>query len=130
MDTGSARPPLPSYTAITPVTRAPDRNEPATKTDLPASRAVNPAAESSNSRQATEHESKHEKMLDKLQPQLERKNIVDAESKSVIFVATNSDTGEVVRQVPSETLRRLRAYAQSTSEQQAVPAEKHIERTA
>ena len=63
-------------------------------------------------------------------PQVERRNVVDPESNSVIYVATNTDTSEVVRQVPSETLRRLRAYAESLETQTAAAGTSNVQRTA
>lgn len=114
MDTALIRSPLPSYTAITPVARAPERIEPAAKTELPASATVNPASDTDQSRKSPENTRSE---LPFSQAQLDRQNILDPESESYIYVATNSDTGEVIRQVPSETLRRLRAYAKVMAEQ-------------
>lgn len=128
METGLARPPLPSYTAITPVSRAPDRTEPATKTDLPATNTVRPATDGDSSTSVASQNADRSPAVAG-QRQLERKNIVDPESQSIIFVATDSDSGEVVRQVPSETLRRLRAYAKSVTEQANTETGKDLERT-
>ncbi|WP_346894562.1 hypothetical protein [uncultured Roseibium sp.] len=129
METALVRPPLPSYTAITPATRAPERTEPATKTDLPASNTVTPSAEGEQNRPTAENEKRGETRLDAVRPQIERKNIVDAESDSLIYVATDSDSGEVVRQVPSETLLKLRAYAKTVSDQSNETANQGVERT-
>jgi uncharacterized FlaG/YvyC family protein len=129
METASVRPPLPSYTAITPATRAPERTEPATKTDLPVSNTVTPSAEGDQGRPAAENEKRGETRLDAIRPQIERKNIVDPESDSLIYVATDSNSGEVVRQVPSETLLKLRAYAKTVSDQSNETANQGVERT-
>lgn len=129
METALVRPPLPSYTAITPATRAPERTEPATKTDLPASNTVTPSAEGEQNRPTAENERRGETRLDAIRPQIERKNIVDPESDSLIYVATDSDSGEVVRQVPSETLLKLRVYAQTVSDQSNETANQGVERT-
>lgn len=130
MDTGPARPPLPSYTAITPVTRAPDRNEPAAQTELPVTSTVTPATEDDESRRAAEHDTRYEPPLESLKPELDRETIIDPESDSVVFIATDSESGEVVYQIPIETLRKLRAYARSMSEQANEQTSKGIERTA
>ena len=129
LDTGIARPPSPTYTAITPVTRAPERNQPAASTDLPAEETVRPSAEASNGQRAANNEQDRRSLLESITPQLERRNVEDPESKSFIYVATNTDTGEVVRQVPSETLRRLRAYAQTIAQQETPPATQTFQRT-
>ena len=129
METALARPPLPSYTAITPETRAPDRTEPATKTDLPASNTVKPSTEGDQGRRAADNQKRGETRFDAIRPQIERKNIVDPESDSLIYVATDSDSGEVIRQVPSETLRKLRVYAKTVSDQSNETTSRGVERT-
>ncbi len=129
METALVRPPLPSYTAITPASRAPERTEPATKTDLPASNTVTPSAQGEQNRPTAENEGRGETRLDAVRPQIERKNIVDPESDSLIYVATDSNSGEVVRQVPSETLLKLRAYAKTVSDQSNETANQGVERT-
>ncbi|MET1411308.1 hypothetical protein ABVF61_03515 [Roseibium sp. HPY-6] len=121
LDTGIARPPSPTYTAITPVTRAPEKTEPAARTELPARETVAPATDSAESQSTAQDRRDGKSLFESTTPQLDRRNVVDPESNSVIYMATNTDTGEVVRQVPSETLRRLRAYAESI-ETQATPA--------
>ncbi|WP_417689748.1 hypothetical protein [Roseibium sp.] len=115
MDSALVRPPLPSYTAITPVTRAPERVQPATKTELAPENTVKPSAGANEARRSAENNVTKEPLNQAVQ--LERKNVRDPESESLIFIAMDSDTGEVVRQVPSETLRRLRAYAKTISDQ-------------
>ncbi|MEJ8474844.1 hypothetical protein [Roseibium algae] len=115
MEASFVRPPSPSYTAITPATRAPERIEPAAKTELPARSTVSPSAEADDSRRASDNQRSNEPTAPG--QTLERKNIRDPESKTLIYVATDSDTGEVVHQVPSETLRRIRAYAKTISDQ-------------
>ncbi|MBD1547822.1 hypothetical protein [Roseibium aggregatum] len=123
METGLARPPLPSYTAITPATRAPERNEPAAKTDLPASNTVTPAAQgggsarASNDRNGGSQQYPDPRELSNTGRKLEHKIIVDQESNSIIYQSTDSLSGEVVRQIPSEVLRKLRAYAKTITDQ-------------
>ena len=122
LDTGIARPPSPTYTAITPVTRAPEKARSAVKTDVPAAAAVGPSKDSHSANGTPRNGDGKSAELDAQKATLERRNIVDPESESIIFVARNTDTGEVVRQVPSESLRRLRAYAKAI-EAQAAPAQ-------
>lgn len=129
MEVGLARPPSPSYTAITPISKAPDKNEPTVKTELPARQTVTPSSENNESRRATDNPLNREPSRES-QPRLERRNVIDPESESVIYVATNSDTGEVVRQIPSETLRKLRAYAKTISDQSTALTSQSVVRTA
>ena len=129
METALVRPPLPSYTAITPVTRAPDRTEPAAKTDLPVANTVTPTTAVDQGRRAADDEKRGETLFDAVKPQIDRKNIVDPESDSLIYVATDSNSGEVVRQVPSETLLKLRVYAKSISDQSNDTTRQGVERT-
>ncbi|WP_417670886.1 hypothetical protein [Roseibium sp.] len=128
METALARPPLPSYTAITPATRAPERVEPASKTELTPAQTVNPSVDADDSRRLADNSRSQEPTTQSTQ--VERKNIRDPESDSLIFIATDSDTGEVVRQVPSETLRRLRAYAKTISDQANEARAQNVVRTA
>jgi len=129
LDTGIARPPSPTYTAITPVTRAPEKNEPAARTELPARETVGPSTDSSESQLSAQNSRDGKSLFESVTPQLDRRNVVDPESNSVIYQATNTDTGEVVRQVPSETLRRLRAYAESIETQTTQAPASNLQRT-
>jgi len=116
METGLARPPLPSYTAISPVERAPQRTEPSARTELSEGRAVNPSEETETARRTAENASESETR--QAESRIERRNFVDLDSNTLIFQATDSETGEVIRQIPSETLRRLRAYAETIANQE------------
>ncbi|WP_305983979.1 hypothetical protein [Roseibium sp. MMSF_3544] len=129
LDTGIARPPSPTYTAITPVTRAPEKNQPAVNTDLPPEETVKPSSDASQGQRAANNKRDGKSLFESVTPQLERRNIVDPESESVIYVATNTNTGEVVRQVPSETLRRLRAYTKSIETQTTPLQPPNLQRT-
>ncbi|WP_162936391.1 hypothetical protein [Pannonibacter phragmitetus] len=59
-----------------------------------------------------------------------RKNTLDPESQSFIYVAMDRETGEVVQQVPSETLRKLRAYAKAGDEPVVPQSSATVQRTA
>ncbi|MFD1696636.1 hypothetical protein [Roseibium aestuarii] len=115
MDTALIRPQLPSYTAITPDTRAPERTEPAAATDLPVENTVSPSNDSGAGRRASDNPRNREPFSPTLN--IERQNFIDPESETLIYQAKNRDTGEVVQQIPSETLRRLRAYNKTLSDQ-------------
>lgn len=118
LDTGLARPPSPTYTAITPATRAPDQNAPASKTVLPVEETVTPATETEDGQRAANNERDQRSLLERYTPTVERQNVIDEDSESLVYIATNTETGQVVRQIPSETLLRLRAYAANVETQQ------------
>ncbi|MEP3046009.1 MAG: flagellar protein FlaG [Roseibium sp.] len=118
LDTGIVRPPSPTYTAITPVTRAPERNKPASETDLPSEETVQPSSEAYKGQQSATYGKEHQPLSEQFKTPVERRNVVDPDSNSLVFVATNTETGEVVRQIPSETLLRLRAYAETIAAQE------------
>ncbi|NVK35526.1 MAG: hypothetical protein HWE23_13650 [Rhodobacteraceae bacterium] len=116
METALVRSPSPSYTAITPTSRAPEQTKPASETELPARRTVNPSADTSASRPGAENKTTQQQTAQTRA--LERENFLDPESESFVYVAKNKDTGEVVQQIPSESLRRIRAYEKTISEQE------------
>ena len=45
------------------------------------------------------------------EPQMRREFELDPETADLVFKAINEDTGEVIRQVPSEVILKVRAYA-------------------
>ncbi|NBN63531.1 hypothetical protein GWI72_02675 [Microvirga tunisiensis] len=129
MDTGVVRSPLPSYTAITPEARAEQRNAPATKTEIAPSKTVPPSEDTQSGRTAAE-DRKAEPVGGQQVRELVRKNKLDPESQSLIYVAMDQESGEVVNQVPSETLRKLRAYARSVDAQAGEQPKSTVMRTA
>lgn len=96
---------------------------------MPARETVGPSTDSSESQRSAQNSRDGKSLFDSVTPQLDRRNVVDPESNSVIYQATNTDTGEVVRQVPSETLRRLRAYAESIETQATQAGASNLQRT-
>lgn len=132
LDTGLARPPSPTYTAITPVTRAPEKNAPAAETDLPPEETVTPSSETQYGRQAADHRPQQQgRQTGKYEAaEVERRNVIDPESESLVYIATNIDTGEVVRQIPSETLLRLRAYTDTLEARKTQGAPGSLQETA
>ena len=68
LDTGIARPPSPTYTAITPVTRAPEKNEPAARTELPARETVGPSTDSSESQRSAQNNRDGKSLFESVHP--------------------------------------------------------------
>ncbi|MEE4011788.1 hypothetical protein V1T76_06995 [Roseibium sp. FZY0029] len=128
LDTGLARPPSPTYTAITPVTRAPERNAPSVDTDLPVEETVRPSTETQNGQRTANNEREQRSLGDRFSSSVERQNIIDPEYDALVYVATNTETGQVVRQIPAETLLRLRAYNESIQSQQSQPPTEPVQR--
>lgn len=130
MDTGAIRPSLTAYAAVTPATRAPEQNEPAAKTELPGSQTVRPSGNSERQRQIAENGNQQSVPTPLVSREIVRKNTLDPESQSFIYVAMDRETGEVVQQIPSETLRKLRAYAKAGDEAAAPQSSATVQRTA
>lgn len=130
MDTGAIRPSLTAYAAVTPATRAPEQNEPAAKTELPGSQTVRPSGNSEGQRQLAENGNQQGASASLVSRDIVRKNTLDPESQSFIYVAMDRETGEVVQQVPSETLRKLRAYAKAGDEPVVPQSSATVQRTA
>lgn len=122
MDTGAIRPSLTAYAAVTPATRAPEQTESAARTELPASQTVTPSGNAEEQRSLSENgngqqSSDQGSATSSVSRDIVRKNLIDPESQSFIYVAMDRESGEVVQQIPSETLRKLRAYARAGEEQ-------------
>jgi uncharacterized FlaG/YvyC family protein len=128
LDTGLARPPSPTYTAITPATRAPEQKEPSVKTELPSEETVSPSVETERGKRSADYDREPRSQKEQLVPAVERRNVIDPDSESMVYVATNTETGQVVRQIPSETLLRLRAYAKTVETQQTQEPAQAVQR--
>jgi len=128
LDTGLARPPSPTYTAITPATRAPEHKEPSARTELPSEETVTPSTETNSSKRSADNEREARSRQEQSAPAVERRNVIDPDSESMVYVATNTETGQVVRQIPSETLLRLRAYAKTVETQQTQETAQSVQR--
>lgn len=113
LDTALARPPSPTYTAITPATRAPEQNKSTVETDLPSEETVTPSSDVKQGQRSANNDRDQISLHEEFAPSVKRKNVLDVDSESLVYIATNIETGEVVRQIPSETLLRLRAYAET-----------------
>lgn len=128
MDTGAIRPSLTAYAAVTPATRAPEQNEPAAKTELPGSQTVKPSGSSEEQRPLAENGNQRNAVAQPVKREIVRKTTLDPESQSFVYVAMDQKTGEVVQQIPSETLRKLRAYLKASDG--AATASGSVQRTA
>lgn len=115
MDTALVRPQLPTYSAITPESRAPEKTESVTKTELPVQKTVSPSSNSETSSRASDNPRFQEPANQ--QVNIERQNFIDPESESLIYQAKDKDSGEVVQQIPSESLRRVRVYTKAIADQ-------------
>lgn len=105
MDNGVLKPIAPA--AAVPIVRPHDKTTFFTKTDLPDGNAVPPVEETQRPRPAGgEVANRHDAGADAL----ERRHYRDAITKDVVYRATNPENGEVVVQIPDESLLRLRRF--------------------
>lgn len=109
MDLGAVR--LPQYTVITPVGRGFDTTtRPNSTTELPAEKTVTPSAEVV----ATRGTADKGKSGRGDAPTVKREEYHDADTDTLVFRAIDTETGEVLRQVPAEAMLRLRrAFAEA-----------------
>jgi hypothetical protein len=115
------------YVAVvgSPATRAADsRAEPAlgaiaqvAPTDLPAARAVTPAANIPAARNDA-------RKADKSPPQTSRAVIIDPQTDVVVFRSLEASTGRVIDQVPGQALLRRRAYEDAQAVQALIKGKK------
>ncbi len=99
MDTGVTIRPNSNVVAQAYVPTVAASPDPATTTDLPASKAVtasNTTTQARNDTPATTHEV-----------------VIDPETREMIYRVIDVSSRQVVRQVPDEALLRTRAYAQA-----------------
>lgn len=124
MDTGAVRP-LPIQISA-PAPRAPEAPAPVAKTDLPEAAAVTPTREVQR-QDATAPDQSREESRDKVREeatserQLKRENIRDSVTDTLIFREIDEASGEVIRQLPEESILRLRR-ALADKEQSAASA--------
>lgn len=90
-----------------PVSRRPETSESITRTELPAERTVTPVKRSEQTRRSAENTSQPANDASK---QLEHKHYRDAITNDVVYRAIDPENGEVVHQVPEESLLRLRRF--------------------
>ena len=99
--------------AYTPTPAAPKPSEasasPAARTDVPPEKSVQPASKTAASRPAAENN------FAKAEANIKREEFRDKVTDSIVFRAVDMTTGEVVQQIPEESLLRLRrAFAETT----------------
>lgn len=118
MDVGPAnRPSLPSAQPVmrpdAPAVRA------AVSTEVPAEAAVTAMAEASATRVDISRTARALQALDGPETaELRRETTRDDATRSLVYKVTNEKTGEVVQQIPDETLLRLRAAIAEQRQQQ------------
>lgn len=99
--------------AYTPLPATPRPTEagspPAAATDLPPEKSVQPSSETTAPRPAAEND------FAKAESNIKREEYRDKITASIVFRAVDMDTGEVVQQIPEESILRLRrAFAETT----------------
>ena len=107
MDTAAVKGPPPPTASQTIRAPAPTL-EPVAETELAPSETVQPAVEAEAARPSAENNA---------QPiqSIKREEYRDTVTDSLVFRAIDTETGEVVRQIPEESLLRLRrAFAETT----------------
>lgn len=111
METGVTR--APAYqTALAPLRSREAVNPPAAPTDVAPEKTVQPSQESEAARPEAENPASQPASA----PQdIKREEYRDTITDSLVFRAIDTETGEVVRQIPDESLLRLRrAFAETT----------------
>ncbi|MHC5652864.1 flagellar protein FlaG [Stappia sp.] len=118
METGAVRPPV----FVQPPTAKPaePENAPAIVTEIAPEKAVMPANDAQSLRPRNENGSTSEQ--ERPQPveksDIKRVEYRDKITDSLVFRAIDTQTGEVVRQIPEEALLRLRRAFAATTHQE------------
>lgn len=110
------------FTATRPVAYSPpttghrpslQANAPTLATDVPANKAVSPSPKAETFKDPVEHSDEADRQ--KIET-IKRDDFLDPETKSLVYKAVIETTGEVVAQIPDETILRLRrAIAETTA---------------
>ena len=119
MDTGAIRP-LPSYTAFV-VPRVSETNTATARTDLPEEATVRQTPTSAESRSA-EHrfeQSSQRRRDTERANDLDRRVERDPSTDSFVYKAIDTESGEIVSQVPNDSLLKLRAYVETMTQSAA-----------
>ena len=111
MDIGSVRPVMTGITV--PVPRAPAQGNQSVSTDLPARAAVTEArkAESNSVGSSTSQSGKNASST--ANPVVDSRIEIDQSTRTVIFQKIDQGTGDVISQVPEESMLRMHAAMQS-----------------
>ncbi|PLX37246.1 MAG: hypothetical protein C0606_12190 [Hyphomicrobiales bacterium] len=94
--------------------RQPEVRDAVAKTDLPEEATVRPTQSSAESH-AAERGREHDRNADKATASLDldRRVDVDPSTDSYVYRAVDTQSGEVVTQVPDDSMLKLRAYVES-----------------
>ncbi len=110
MDAGAARPL--SVQVSAPAPRAPQETAPVAQTELPEAATVTPTRETSHQTAAQDQsrEETRDKTLDEANAdrQLKRESFRDDVTDTLVFREIDEASGEVIRQLPEESILRLR----------------------
>ncbi|WP_306029838.1 flagellar protein FlaG [Stappia sp. MMSF_3263] len=100
----------PAYASPPATVRPSEPTDPApVPTDVPPEKAVQPATESAATRRPADNG------FNSAEANIKREEYRDKVTDSLVFRAVDINTGEVVRQIPEESLLRLRrAFAETT----------------
>jgi len=104
MEYGATKP-IPPMAAAIPTARRQDHPEPVAETDLPPEKVVTAVKETDHARETSDSLE-----YSRQAPELERKTYRDTVTNSLVFREINPDSGEVVRQIPEDSLLRIRRY--------------------
>lgn len=131
MDTGNiARPQQAANVAPVPRTEAPAAVA-GVKTELRVEQSVRQAGESEASRFETRPGLSSQVALDTaFREALDRDIVVDEDTHSLVYQTIDEKTGEVIRQLPDETMLKLRAYVRDLAEARSARLEHDVEKRA
>jgi uncharacterized FlaG/YvyC family protein len=105
----AAVPPVPSRSDAVPLGAA--------RTELPPEATVRPVGDGEAVRFERQGAAEARARLDEaLRAVIERNIEIDSKTREVVYQVVDERTGEVTRQVPDETLLRLRTYAREMRE--------------
>lgn len=130
MDTGQIGRPTPS-----PSLNAPQRldalaSQGAVRTELPPEDTVQQVAEAETVRFEANDGARERAALDAaLRETIRRRLTIEPKTREVVYQTIDSESGEVIRQVPDQALLRLRVYARemrAAVESQASPTLRQI----
>lgn len=121
MEYGAIKPVAPAPEA--PVVRKQEQPEPV-KTDLPEEKAVSSAKEAEPQRETSNGA---DRPVEDAPRQLERKLYRDADTNSLVFRAINPENGDVVVQIPDDSVLRMRRLLAAYDQQEQ---QSKIDRTA
>ena len=111
MDIGNVRPALTGITV--PVPRAPAQGNQSVSTDLPARAAVTEARKAESNRVGSSTSQSGKNASSTANPVVDSRIEIDQSTRTVIFQKIDQGTGDVISQVPEESMLRMHAAMQS-----------------